>query len=244
VHAALTLAALGVLAWSFALGAQAPTPAPRMLRITPTPIATLVDSLRGREFIDVRVTAKRGQVLFADLRSTRDANYFNVIEPDSGDVAVFVGSSAGSRFTGIARASGDYTVRVYLMRSAARRNERARFTLAIGVLDTPDASGRAWDARVPGSSFHATSEVPCGPTAARTASTRCALGVYRGASGTAQIHLWSPSGVRRVLSCVRSTCISADPRRPVTTTRAGDEQLVTFGANERYRIPDSVICGG
>jgi hypothetical protein len=45
-----------------------------MLRTTPAPIATLVDSLRGREYIDVRLAAKRGQVILADLRSTREGD--------------------------------------------------------------------------------------------------------------------------------------------------------------------------
>jgi hypothetical protein len=42
---------------------------------------------------------------------------------------MFVGSSSGNQFEGRLPASGDYKVRVYLMRSAARRDEIADYRL-------------------------------------------------------------------------------------------------------------------
>jgi hypothetical protein len=42
---------------------------------------------------------------------------------------MFNGSTAGNQYEGSLPKSGDYKVRVYMMRSAARRNEVANFRL-------------------------------------------------------------------------------------------------------------------
>jgi hypothetical protein len=52
------------------------------------------------------------------MATDNGANYFNIIEPGRSNEAMFVGSSAGNQFEGTLPASGDYKVRVYLMRSA------------------------------------------------------------------------------------------------------------------------------
>jgi hypothetical protein len=44
-----------------------------------------------------------------------------------------VGSTSGNRFEAELPADGVYTIRVYLMRNAARRNETARYTLDVGI---------------------------------------------------------------------------------------------------------------
>ena len=46
---------------------------------------------------------------------------------------MFVSSSAGNQFEGRLPASGDYKVRVYLMRSAARRDEIANDRLEMSI---------------------------------------------------------------------------------------------------------------
>jgi hypothetical protein len=48
-------------------------------------------------------------------------------------VAIFVGSTSGNRFEAELPADGEYTIRVYLMRNAARRNETANYTLEVGI---------------------------------------------------------------------------------------------------------------
>jgi hypothetical protein len=42
---------------------------------------------------------------------------------------MFIGSTSGKQFEGMLPASGDYKVRVYLMRNAARRDEVANYRL-------------------------------------------------------------------------------------------------------------------
>ena len=70
------------------------------------------------------------------LKSNNLSNYFNVLPPGSNDVAMFVGSTGGNNWTGTLPADGDYKIRVYLMRNAARRNETANYTLTIGITNS------------------------------------------------------------------------------------------------------------
>ncbi|MEW9838607.1 hypothetical protein [Mesorhizobium marinum] len=65
--------------------------------------------------------------------------YFNVLPPGSNDEAIFIGSTEGNNFAGTLSVSGAYKIRVYQMRSTARRGERGRFNLAISI--DPNSSG-------------------------------------------------------------------------------------------------------
>jgi hypothetical protein len=94
--------------------------------------ATIKSSVTGYETIDYVFPAGAGESIKMVLKSNRVSNYFNVNPPGS-DVAIFIGSSAGSTFRGVAPTSGDYTARVYLMRNEARRGTTARYTLAMEV---------------------------------------------------------------------------------------------------------------
>jgi hypothetical protein len=109
-----------------------------------TESATIRGRITGRETVDYHVGAEAGQPLTVTLETDNRSNYFNVMAPGERDVAFFVGSSEGTRFAGRAPLSGFHTVRLYLMRSAARRGETADYTLTVGVegasapdLDTP-----------------------------------------------------------------------------------------------------------
>ncbi|MDQ1303097.1 MAG: hypothetical protein QG595_1080 [Pseudomonadota bacterium] len=95
--------------------------------------ATISASLKGEQTIDYKLRARAGQRMSVKLKSSNAANYFNVLPPGSQDVAIFVGSSDGNEWSGSLETDGEYTVRVYLMRSAARRNETASYTLTVGI---------------------------------------------------------------------------------------------------------------
>jgi len=95
--------------------------------------AMIESSVRGDRMVDYVVTGVAGQYMTVDIDSDHSANYFNVMAPGDRDQAVFTGSSEGRHFEGALAADGDYTIRVYLMRSAARRDEQANFTLNIAV---------------------------------------------------------------------------------------------------------------
>ena len=67
------------------------------------------------------------------LATDNGANDFNIIAPGKKSEALFVGSTSGNQFEGRLPASGDYKVRVYLMRSAARRDEIANYRLEMVI---------------------------------------------------------------------------------------------------------------
>lgn len=94
--------------------------------------ATLTGTIKGYQIVDYRLPARVGQVLVVDFKPGNLAAYFNVLPPDS-EAAIFIGSSLGNHFKAALPVEGTYTVRVYLMRSAARRNEKSQYTLDVGL---------------------------------------------------------------------------------------------------------------
>jgi hypothetical protein len=94
--------------------------------------ATLKGHLRGDSDVDYLLGAKAGQRMTVEMHSDNPQNYFNVLPPGN-DEAIFVGSSSGNRFEGTLPDSGDYRVRVYLMRPAARRGEQAHYSLKVHI---------------------------------------------------------------------------------------------------------------
>ncbi len=92
--------------------------------------------LRGRDTIDHLVTARAGQALTVLFKAGNGAAYFNVLPPE-GDEALFVGSGAArpDLFRARLDTAGAYRIRVYLMRSAARRHESTDYTLKIKLTD-------------------------------------------------------------------------------------------------------------
>ena len=86
--------------------------------------------------MDYLLGAKAGQQMTVELHTDNPQNYFNILPPGSSDEAIFVGSSSGNRFEGTLPDSGDYRVRVYLMRAAARRDESANYRVDIHIGST------------------------------------------------------------------------------------------------------------
>ncbi|WP_051631220.1 SH3 domain-containing protein [Afifella pfennigii] len=99
------------------------------------------DSIKGRQSVSYLLGAEAGQRMRVDLRSSNTSVYFNVYEPGRGpgDAALATGDRLGpmvpdiNRFDGRLPTSGTYTVSVYLYRNAARRGDRADFTLDVSI---------------------------------------------------------------------------------------------------------------
>ena len=204
---------------------------------------TIVGRLKGGQTIDYRVRAKAGQTMSVKLESSHGALYFNVLPPGSSGEAIFIGSTSGNAWSGSLPADGIYTVRTYLMRSAARRNESAKFTLGIEVAGRPAAGARAGDARVKGTPYHATGKLPCALGDAPAGSEQCDFGVIRGKPGEAEVHVTSPEGARRVLVFTGGT-VGAKGDARVSASKHDDEWRIDLNDNEHYRIPEAVISGG
>lgn len=91
------------------------------------------DSIVGRQTLDYRVAVKEGQQMRVTLDRSAGSPYFNVMEPGEKYVAIYNGSTKGNTYEGVAAESGEYTIRVYMMRSAARRDELAAYKLEVAV---------------------------------------------------------------------------------------------------------------
>jgi hypothetical protein len=223
--------------------------APRQQRVTfkaGSSSATITGSLKGDETVDYVVAARAGQTMRVTLQSSNGANYFNVLPPGS-DVAVAVGANVGNKWTGPLQADGDYRIRVFLMRSAARRNEAANYTVSVGVTGRADAA----DAKVPGTPYHATGVVPCSVGPDAKGSAKCSFGVVRGPRGQAELHLAEPGfdvtkhkDRLRILRFAGDAVTSADPTEKVTATKQSGTWSVSVNDFFHYTIPEAVIVGG
>jgi hypothetical protein len=91
--------------------------------------AVIESSITGYDSVDYILNAKKGQYMNVSMATDNTANYFNILAPGEKNVAIFNGSISENQFEGILPESGDYKIRVYLMRSASRRNETAKYRL-------------------------------------------------------------------------------------------------------------------
>jgi hypothetical protein len=93
---------------------------------------TIRSQIRGYDSVDYQISARKGQTMSVSLQTSNLSNYFNITAPGATE-ALFIGSSSGSRYRGRVPGDGVYTISVYLMRNAARRDERAYYKLRIDV---------------------------------------------------------------------------------------------------------------
>lgn len=210
--------------------------------------ATIKGSIKGDQTIDYRLRARAGQTMSVTLATKHGANYFNVLPPGSNDEAIFVGSSGGNDWTGTLPADGEYKVRVYLMRSAARRAEAARYTLTVGVTGAAHAArpadfgqAPASDAKVKGTPYHATGPLPC--RMGNDKPIECEFGVIRGKPGNAEVHVKPPGGLERVLTFIGGK-VTTNPGEKLKATKQGHDWSVEVNDYEHYTIPEAVISGG
>ena len=115
--------------------ADAPT-----VRVEPIAFTTSADSIQRKQSIkgdhtaQYTFTAKAGQILTVDFKPSNTSAYINILAKGA-DYALFNGSIMGNHFFGSLPGDGKYTVQVYLMRNAARRNEVANYQLSLRLVD-------------------------------------------------------------------------------------------------------------
>lgn len=88
--------------------------------------------ITGYQTADHTVQISAGQTLSVNLKTSNTSSYFNVTAPGASE-AMFIGSTSGSTYEAVIPSSGVYTIRVYMMRNAARRDEVAKYTLSINA---------------------------------------------------------------------------------------------------------------
>jgi hypothetical protein len=207
--------------------------------------AVLQGKLTGDSTVDYVVRAGAGQRIDVQLKKSHPQNYFNVLPPGSTGSAMFVGDT-GEDYSGLLPADGDYIVRVYLMRPAARRGESSTYTLTIGVTGEalePTATSR--DRVLPGTSYHASTRIKCVPAFESTPRDCDAFVVRRGFDGSATVDIPGQAGTRSVLFVQgKPVASNAQAMDALSAERQGDTTIVKIGDAERYEIPDALLTGG
>jgi hypothetical protein len=214
--------------------------------------AVVEGSITGYETVDYVLGASNGQYMNVSMETDNTANYFNILSPGENEVAMFNGSIGENQFEGILPKSGDYRIRVYMMRSAARRNEVANYRLEMIITEVGDKrssqssgpSGR--DVLVGGTQYHATGNIPCALDASQPIGS-CPFGVTREGNGNGSVTVTKTDGRTRTIHFKNGKAIGADGSQAdpgdFRATRRGDVTVVSIGV-ERYEIPDAVIFGG
>jgi hypothetical protein len=213
--------------------------------------ATIKGQIKGYDGVDYVLGAKTGQTMHVTLKTSNAASYFNVLPPGS-DTAIGRGDISGNDWTGTLPVDGDYIVRVYLMRSAARRNETASYTLTVGIAGSRLGAAPTGDAKVQGTPYHATGKVPCSFGPDPKGSAQCSFGVIRGAPGNAEVQLAPPGydvtrhrdQVENVLIFEGNSVKSRDLNQKVIAEKMGDEWSISIDGFRFYTIPEAVIIGG
>ena len=202
-------------------------------------------AVRGDEFVDYIVRASAGQTMKVSLKATNTSTYFNVTPPAS-NAAMFIGSTSGDTFTRALPSDGEYTIRVYLMRNAGRRHEESRFDLHVGVnghaLAALPASA---DAKIKGTPYHASTQVPCKRSLSDAAEQCEAYVIRRGRDGTATVEVRMTDGytIRRILF-VKTAATGSDSPSRMSSERKDDLTIITFEGGEAVTVPDMLLTGG
>lgn len=201
---------------------------------------TIDGTIVGRDYIDYQLRLSAGQMLAVSLQDRQGTAYFNVIEPNAGDVAIYNSSTSGQQMEVRTSKSGVYTIRVYQFRAQARRGERASYRLTVSA--TGAGASHSSDALVSGTPYHATSMIRCVAEPNKPMST-CNAGVIRRGS-SATVHIDTPDGGERTILFRGSDAVSSDSAAGIYTERTGDTSVVRIGTVEVYEIPDALIFGG
>ena len=162
--------------------------------------AVVEASIKGYETVDYVLGARAGQYMNVSLATKHGATYFNLLAPGENEVAMFNGSVSQNQYEGTLPSNGDYKIRVYMMRSAARRNEEAHYRLEM-IIDGKGAEAAqapSHDAKVPGTEFHATGNIPCSMGNGQPTGS-CAFGVKREGTGNAMVTVTNSSGSQRII---------------------------------------------
>lgn len=101
---------------------------------------TLKGVIRGETDATFVLRTVEGQVLQALLTVSNRSCYFNAFEPGQPEAA-HNGSMSGNEFGRSPTKVGTYRFQIYLMRSAARRNETCRYSLSIELTGRPGGAG-------------------------------------------------------------------------------------------------------
>jgi len=214
--------------------------------------ATLKGSIKGDQVVDYKLRAGAGQKMAVQFEPSSPSAYFNVLPPGS-EEAIFNGSVGGNDFSGELPATGEYRIRVYLVRSAARRGESASYGLTVSVtgaaskVAAPAAPAANATQRAGVGKFNATGKVPCAQQKGQP-MTACDYGVARDPGGSATVVITRPDGRKRAIFFEKGKPFGADLSQAdgngaFSAKKESDLHHIRVG-DERYEIPDAAVFGG
>jgi hypothetical protein len=188
---------------------------------------TIEGRISGYEIVDYKLGARAGQAMNVTMETDNDASYFNVMAPGETEVAFFIGSTQGNEFSGQLPETGDYTIRVYMMRSAARRNEIARYRIEVDIAATHSASSQAARAAPAAPAGDFADGMAGGPDFWEVHGVSSALNIRSQPSTRAQVVIrFAPGTVLRNLGCRevggRKWCEVEQPDGGVSGWASGD----------------------
>jgi len=220
--------------------------------------ATIKSKIRGYEEADYLLWAGAGQTMDISLVTSHSATYFNVFAPGmkpGRDAAFFIGETGGKHFNGKLTIPGDYIVQVFMMRSAARRNETAQYTVNVRILGVADRSVKSPEPGPWPVDTDASGDLPCSK-GGKDLDLHCPFKVKRNSYG-ATIWAIKPGETRdpkeMQLEDLRTLYFekldnkvnfSTNDSSKASWEREDDNWIVTVGEHERYWILDAVIYGG
>jgi hypothetical protein len=213
--------------------------------------AVVEESITGYEIVDYLLNAREGQYMNVSMATDNTVNYFNILAPGEDEVAMFNSSLGENQYEGILPKSGDYKIRVYMMRSAARRNEVANYRLEMIITEAGDSSSTSGassngDALVEGTNYNATGDIPCSVGTGQPTGS-CPFGVTREGNGTGIVTVTKPDGRTRAIFFENGEATGYDVSEAdageFSVEKQGELSLIRIG-QERYEIPDAVIFGG
>ncbi len=205
---------------------------------------TIKGQLSGRQDLDYVVTVGAGQTLSVTMKASNTGAFFNVLPPGS-ETAMVVGDLVENKTSRRAPIEGQYRIRVFLVRAAARRGESSNFTLNIGVTGQaiPALRGGS-DTLVEGTPYHATATAEVEIDLFRDLKTCDAGVIRRGRDGTGTV-VFTYKGQRRALLFVKGSLAAWDStERAKSVTENGFIKVTVGEGQEHYRFAEELLTGG
>ncbi len=213
--------------------------------------AVVQGSIKGYEIVDYVLSVGKDQYMNVSMTTDNDANYFNILAPGEDKVAFFNGSVNDNQYEGILHKNGDYKIRVYQMRSAARLNEVANYNIEIIISSADDIKKTSQsglsknDAAVQGTKYNATDKISCS-VAKGQPTVSCRFSVTREGKGNGIVTITKPDGSTRAIYFENDKAVGADVSQAVpgefSAKKKGDLNVIRIG-DEHYQIPEAVISG-
>ena len=211
--------------------------------------AVVQGSIKGNEIVDYVLSVGKDQYINISMTTDNYANYFNILAPGEDKVAFFNSSVSDNQYKGILHKNGDYKIRVYQMRSAARLNEVANYNLEIIISSADDTKNTSQsgpsqnDAAVQGTKYNASDKILCS-VAKGQPTVSCRFSVTREGKGNGIVTITKPDRSIRTIYFENGKAVGADVSQAVpgefSAEKKGDLNLIRIG-DEHYQIPAAVI---